>query len=393
MTASERIAVGQALTPSRQLEGTVVTIEDGTIEAVQSRAAAERSPTRTYPDGIAVPGFVDAHIHGYAGDAVSGDPDGLVNIAEGVVETGVTSLFPTTVSAPQDELVAAGAATATAVDRDHDGASIAGLHLEGPHVNDDQRGAQDPAALRDPAVEELQAVADAAEGTLARVTLAPELTGADEFIQAAREQGLVVSAGHSGADFETATTAFDAGISIATHLYNGMIGFHHREPGIIGASLLDDGVTAELITDLQHLHPGAIELALAAKGHEGCMLITDAIAATGLPDGEYSLGEMDVVVEDGTSRLVEDGSLAGSTLTMDAAVRNLVEELGLDLSRAVQMATDIPARAMELDDRGRLEPGLRGDLTILDGDLTVQATIVGGEVVYEREAAREATRQ
>ncbi|WP_181685144.1 N-acetylglucosamine-6-phosphate deacetylase [Halorhabdus salina] len=384
MTGSERVAVGQALTPSQQRAGAIVTIEDETIEAVEARSETERSPTRAYPDGIAIPGFIDAHVHGYAGNAVGSDPNKLVNIAEEVVETGVTSLFPTTVSAPQNELVAAGAATAAAVDRDHDGASIAGLHLEGPYLNVDQRGAQDPDALRDPAVEELQAVADAADGNLARVTLAPELTGASEFVKAARDQGLIVSAGHSAADFETATTAFDTGVSIATHLYNGMTGFHHREPGIIGASLVHEDVTVELITDLQHLHPGAIELALSAKGPERCMLVTDAIAATGLPDGEYSLGEMDVVVEDGTSRLVEDGSLAGSTLTMDNAIRNLVEEIGLDLPTAVRMATDVPARAMGLDDRGRLEPGLRGDVTILDEDLTVQATIVGGEVVYER---------
>lgn len=387
MTGSERIAVSRALTPSRQLEAAVVAIEDGTIEAVEPRAETDLSPTRSFPDGIAVPGFVDAHVHGYAGDAVSGDPDALVSIAEGVVETGVTSLFPTTVSAPQDALVAAGAATAAAVSRDHNGASIAGLHLEGPYLNVTQRGAQDPDVLREPDGEELQAVAEAADGTLARITLAPELNGASEFVQAARDRGLVVSAGHSAADFETATTAFESGVSIATHLYNGMTGFHHREPGIVGASLLDEDVTAELIADLQHLHPGAIELALSAKGPEGCMLITDAIAATGLPDGEYSLGEMDIVVENGTSRLVEDGSLAGSTLTMDAAVRNLIDVIDLDLPTAVRMATDVPARAMGLDDRGRLEPGLRGDVTILDADLTVQATIVGGEVVYERDEA------
>ena len=386
MTTRQRIAVGTALTPRSRRSDAIIAIEDGRIDAIEDQAASDGEPTRSFPDGIAIPGFVDTHIHGYDGYSVGEDADDFVGMAEGVVETGVTTLFPSTVSEQQPVLVGAGEATVEAIDRDHDGAAIAGLHLEGPHLNDDKRGAQDPDALRDPDVAELREVIEASEGTLSRITLAPELPGATEFIREAREQGIVVSAGHTTADYATATHSFDAGVSIITHLYNGMRGFHHREPGILGASLARDDVTTELIADLIHLHPGAIETALAAKGPERCMLVTDAIAATGLPDGEYSLGELDVVVEDGVSRL-EDGTLAGSTLTMDQAVRNLVEEIGVGLPTAVRMATEIPARAMGLDDRGRLAPGLRGDVTILDADLDVQAVLVGGEVVYDRTEA------
>ncbi|MFB6201968.1 MAG: N-acetylglucosamine-6-phosphate deacetylase [Halorhabdus sp.] len=387
MAATETIAVGSVLTPRRRQEDALIAIEDGQIAAVEPRTGSTRDPTDSFPDGIAVPGFVDAHVHGYAGHAVGGDPDALLGMAEGVVETGVTSLFPTTVSAPQPALLGAAEATSTATDRPFDGARIAGLHLEGPFLNLDQRGAQDPDALREPSVAELEAIATAADGTLARITLAPERSGSKELIRTAREMGVVVSAGHTGADYETAARAFDTGVSIATHLYNGMAAFHHREPGVLGAALTREDVTAELIADLIHLHPAAIELALAAKGSERCLLVTDAIAAAGLPDGEYQLGDREVVVEDGVSRL-DDGTLAGSTLTMDAAVRNLVESVGVDLSTAVGMASDVPARAMGLDDRGRLAPGLRGDVTILDGDLTVRATIVGGDIVYERDGGQ-----
>lgn len=387
MTASETITVGRAITPRYELDGAVVVIEDGRIDAVESDSENDRKVTLSYPDGIAVPGFVDTHVHGYGGHSIAGEVADYVGLAEGVVETGVTTVFPTTVSEPYETLLAAGEAAAEAIERDHDGADIAGLHLEGPHLNTHQRGAQDPAVLRDPAVEDLRAIAAVAEGTLARVTLAPELPGAEEFIHEARDMGLVVSAGHTAADYATANRRFDAGVSIATHLYNGMRSFHHREPGVLGASLLRDDVTVELIADLIHLHPGAIELALAAKGPERCMLVTDAFAATGLPDGEYTLGDLEVVVEDGISRLQEDGSLASSTLTMDEGVRNVARVADVGRSTAVRMATEIPARAMGLEDRGRLAPGLRGDVTILDADLDVQATLVGGELVYERDDA------
>ncbi|WP_135667592.1 N-acetylglucosamine-6-phosphate deacetylase [Halorhabdus rudnickae] len=384
MTDSETVTVGRVLTPRTTFEDAVIAIEDGHIASIDERADDDAGGSLSVPDGIAVPGFVDTHVHGYAGHSVEGDADALVGMAEGVVETGVTTLFPTTTSEGRSPLVAAAEATVTAGERDHDGAAIAGLHLEGPYLNPDQRGAQDPNALRDPDLGELQEIAAAADGRLARITLAPELSGATEAVQWARERGLVVSAGHTAADYETASRSFDAGVSIATHLYNGMAGFHHREPGVLGTALTREDVTAELIADLIHLHPAAIELALATKGPEGCMLVTDAIAATGLPDGEYSLSELDVVVEDGVSRL-PDGTLAGSTLTMDDAVRNLVESVGVGLPTAVQMASAVPARAMGLRDRGRLAPGLRGDVTILDSDLQVQATLVGGEIVYERE--------
>ncbi|WP_136689446.1 N-acetylglucosamine-6-phosphate deacetylase [Halorhabdus amylolytica] len=382
MAASETLAVGRVLTPHTTIEDAVLAIEDGRIAAIEERVD-DADATLSFPDGIAVPGFVDTHVHGYAGHSVCGDPDALVGIAEGVVGTGVTTLFPTTVSESRSVLVAAAEATATAVERDHDGAAVGGLHLEGPYLDPDQRGAQDPDALCDPDVDELRAIADAADGTLSRITLAPELSGAMELVRTARGRDIVVSAGHTAADYDTASRAFDAGVSIATHLYNGMGAFHHREPGILGAALVREDVTAELIADLIHLHPAAIELALAAKGPERCMLVTDAIAATELPDGEYEIGDLDVVVEDGESRLA-DGTLAGSTLTMDAAVRNLVQSVGVGLPTAVRMASTVPARAMGLQDRGRLAPGLRGDVTVLDPDLRVRATLVDGEVVHER---------
>ncbi|GAI22729.1 unnamed protein product, partial [marine sediment metagenome] len=258
-----------------------------------------------------------------------------------------------------------------------------GLHLEGPHVGrGKEAGAQNVEFARDPDVGELEGLVEASGGNIRRVTLAPELPRALEYIKRAKELGITVAAGHTNATYEEAVAGFDEGITICNHLFNGMRLFHHREPGIIGACLVRDDVYAEMIADMIHLHPAAINTAIKAKGLEKTILITDAIATVGLPDGEYELGGLETVVKDGISRVKATGRLAGSTLTMDLAIKNLVTKLNLDLKDAVGMATSNPADALNLSDRGRLIPGCVANVTIFDSGFNVLVTIVKGKVLY-----------
>ena len=379
------LKVGRALTPTQELEKVAIIIEQDKIKEVVPWSDIPRNENiLDYPDAIAVPGFVDIHTHGYGGhDATSGKEEDLTEIAKSLLKHGVTSFLPTTVTAPQDVLLKACRALGNVIEKNEKGAEILGLHLEGPHVGKGKEaGAQNVEFARDPDVGELEELVEASGGNIRRVTLAPELPKALEYIKRAKELGIAVAAGHTNATYEEAVAGFDAGVTICNHLFNGMRLFHHREPGIIGACLVRDDVYAEMIADMIHLHPAAINLAIKAKGLEKTILITDAIAATGLPNGEYELGGLETVVEDGISRVKTTGRLAGSTLTMDLAIKNLVTKLNLDLKDAVGMVTSNPADALNLSGRGRLIPGCVANVTIFDSGLNVLATIVKGKVLY-----------
>jgi N-acetylglucosamine-6-phosphate deacetylase len=380
------LKVGRALTPTEELENVAIIIEQDRIrEVVPWGDIPPNEDVLNYPDAVAAPGFVDIHTHGYGGhDATSGKEEDLAEIARSVLKHGVTSFLPTTVTAPQDVLLKACRALGNVIEKNEKGAEILGLHLEGPHVGrGKEAGAQNVEFARDPDVGELEELVEASGGNIKRVTLAPELPGALGYIKRAKELGIVVAAGHTNATYEEAVAGFEAGVTICNHLFNGMRPFHHRDPGIIGACLVRDDVYAEVIADLIHLHPVAINTAIKAKGLEKTILITDAIAATGLPAGEYDLGGLETVVKDGISRAKATGRLAGSTLTMDLALKNMVTKLNLDLKDAVRMATSNPADALNLSDRGHLIPGCAANVTILDSGLNVLATIVKGKVLYE----------
>lgn len=380
------LKVGRALTPTQELEKVAVVIEQDKIKEVVPWSDIPRNEDiLNYPDAIAAPGFVDIHTHGYGGHyATSGKEEDLTEIAKSLLKHGVTSFLPTTVTAPQDVLLKACRALRNVIEKNEKGAEMLGLHLEGPHIGKGKEaGAQNVEFARDPDVRELEGLVEASGGNIRRVTLAPELPRALEYIKRAKELGIAVAAGHTNATYEEAVAGFDAGVTICNHLFNGMRLFHHREPGIIGACLVRDDVYAEMIADLIHLHPATINMAIEAKSLEKTILITDTIAAVGLPDGEYKLGGLETVVKDGVSRVKATGGLAGSTLTMDLAIKNMVTKLNLDLKDAVRMATSNATDALNLLNRGRLIPGCVANVTIFDSGLNVLATIVKGKVLYE----------
>ncbi|MEX1021218.1 MAG: N-acetylglucosamine-6-phosphate deacetylase [Litorilinea sp.] len=351
-------------------------------------------------DCVVLPGFIDLHIHGAAGhDTMDATPEALLHMARFLVQQGVTGFLPTTMTAPHAATLAALQTVARFVNQpavNHSpvqlttlpahGARVLGVHLEGPYLSPDFPGAQPAAAIRAPDLAEFTAYLDAAPIRL--VTLAPELPGADALIHAAQARGIRVALGHSAATYEQARAAFAQGMDQVTHTYNAMTGLHHRAPGSVGAALVDDRVYAQLIADGIHVHPAAMSILARAKGPDKVVLITDAMAATGMGPGRYALGGLPVVVENDECRL-ESGALAGSILTMDAALRNFMAATALPLETAWISTSYAPACALGLDAHlGAIEPGFAADLVLLDAELRVVATIIGGEVAYLRDPAR-----
>ena len=373
---------GNLILPDRVLEGGVVVVADGVIQAVGEDEGRYRV-TADYGDGYVAPGFIDIHTHGIAGaDTMDATPEALALMAARFAAHGVTAFLPTTMTAGREEILRAVAAVAAYMDaQDHEhpaGARALGLHLEGPWIAEQYKGAQAAAAIVPPTMEMARAVLERANGTLRIVTLAAEIQGADEVIGLLRGAGVAVSLGHSGASYGEALRAVELGASQVTHCYNAMTPLHHREPGLTGAALLLDELTAELIADGVHVHPAAMRLLIRAKGRERVAAITDSMAATELPDGDYALGGQPVLVRRREARLA-DGTLAGSTLTLDRAVRHLVRLRGVPLHDAVYMATATPAAASGVGARkGRLCPGYDADLALLDRELQPRGVVING---------------
>ncbi|MET4782093.1 N-acetylglucosamine-6-phosphate deacetylase [Glaciihabitans sp. UYNi722] len=314
-------------------------------------------------DGIVVPGFVDIHSHGAVGvDFGSADQDGARAILGYHASRGTTRMLASVATAPLDSLDEAVRRLRPLVE---DG-SLAGIHLEGPYLSPARRGAHDPELLRLPSLDEIRRLVSTGGGAIRMVTIAPELEGAEEVIRWLVEQGITVALGHSDADAATARVAIGWGASVVTHLFNGMRPLHHREAGLAGVALLDDGVTVELILDGHHLRSDIIELVRRmALGR--LALISDAMAATGCGDGEYGIAGSSVRVVGGVARLTDGSSLAGSTITVADGFRMLVDTLDSPMTAAVRAATGTPARAVRLTDTG-LASGSAADLVVLDGD-------------------------
>lgn len=380
----------RVVTPETVISPGWLEVRDGQIAGLGEWTHAEESVIDLGPR-IVAPGYVDVHVHGGDGAQVNGDrPEGvraaLQQIARFHVRHGTTSLLATTVSDTQENLLTTVSAIAEAVgQRLPGGATIAGIHLEGPWIARAKLGAHDPFALRLPDPDELWALSEASGGSIRMVTLAPELPRSDELIAAALELGIAVAIGHTDAGFEATRAAIDAGARHATHLFNAMAPLHHRRPGALTALLLDERVTLEVIADLQHVHPAVLQL--AARSAPGRLVaVSDAISAAGLEPGSYEIGRMLVSVANSRATLATDPStLAGSVLTMDAAVRNLVAVVGLSLGAAIAAATSTPAKALGRhgDRLGRLQPGMPADLVVLEPDLSVAATIVAGEAAFD----------
>lgn len=329
------------------------------------------------------PGFIDLHVHGGGGaDFMDGDPEADGIITELHARHGTTGLLATTLTAPEAAIIRAIEAAARAPRR---GARILGVHVEGPFINPKRKGAQDEPHIRLPSAAEAERWLSAGSaGFCWHVTLAPELPGAAEAIAFLTRRGAVVSAGHTDCTYDQLQAGVQAGVSHVTHLFNAMTALHHREPGAVGGALSLPGLTVELIGDGVHVHPAAMALAVRARGADAVVLVTDAMRATGMPEGEYFLGDQPAQVRNGEARLA-DGALAGSVLTMAGAVRNAVRWLGVPLHKAVALASLNPARIHRLDGRkGSIAPGKDADLVHMDRDFNVRATIVEGEIVYQR---------
>lgn len=331
-------------------------------------------------DRTLAPGFVDVHVHGADGAQVNGgSPDevaeAVTTLATFHARHGTTALVATTVSDTPSRLRASVAGVARS--------AVLGCHLEGPWLSPDRRGAHDPALLRSPDVGELRSLLDAADGTLRIVTVAPELHGADDLIRAAVDAGLLVSIGHTAADLSAVRRAFDLGARHVTHLFNGMPGLHHRDPGPVAAALEDPRVSVEVIADGRHVDPSV--LSLVARLLPGRLVaVTDATAATGLPPGSHRLGAREVTVSDGRVTLADDrGTLAGSVLTLDRAVALLVHEADVPLTSALAAASTHPARAVGATGKGELRPGADADLVVLSPGLEAEATVLAGRVVHD----------
>ena len=351
--------IGEVFAPE-PLGRAAVIVRDGGIESIVRSPRAEELPSESREaGGYICPGFIDLQINGSFGVDVGPEPEGLAKLAGLLPSTGTTTFLPTLISSPVERYAAFLDAVEDAARSG--GASIPGAHLEGPFLCRARKGAHDPDNLRDV---DLGLIEEWAESGLVRVvTLAPELPGATEAVRRLREGGVLASAGHTDASYEEVTQAVHAGLASGTHLYNAMSPLAHRAPGTVGA-LLDDGrVRAGIIADGIHVHEAALRVAYRQKGAGGLMLVTDAMEAAGMEAGEYELSGRRVRLEDGAVRL-EDGTLAGSALTMDRAVRNAREFLRCGLENALRMATRTPAQALGLENKGRIEPGADADLTV-----------------------------
>ncbi len=360
------------VTPTGMVHGSV-SVQDGRI--IDIAAGGSAAGTLDVAGSWLIPGFVDMHVHGGGGGSFpDGDAEGAARAARYHLRHGTTSLI-------------AGLVTASVADMAHhvgvladlcqDGV-LAGIHLEGPYLAPSRCGAHDPAHLRPPDAAELLRLITTARGFLRMVTIAPERSGALDVIRLCRDHQVVAAIGHTDATYQQTKAGLAAGATVATHLFNGMRPLHHREPGPTLALLEDPRVEIELVVDGNHLAPAVVSLALAHAGARRIALVTDCISAAGLEDGHYTLGPTDVTVADGTARVRETGSLAGSTQTMDRAFRFAVDQMG-DIFDAVQMTATGPARAVGISDRvGSIVVGKQADLLVLTDSLQVARVMKAG---------------
>ena len=366
-------------------------IESGSVQVVNGRVAAVRVGDHARPVGarvidgegqLLIPGMIDVHIHGANGyDMMDGTRQSIEEVSRACAATGCTSFLATSVSSTFEELQRF-VECVRMVAGDEPGALIAGIHAEGPYLNVTRKGMQNALVLRHPNLNEMQRVLEQAGALLKMVTLAPELPGGLALTGYLKEHGVVVAIAHSDATYEEAMEAFRHGASHITHCFNAMRPIHHRDPGLIVAALEQPTVSVQAIVDHVHLHPAVVRLLHRLKGPQGMVLITDALQAMGLGDGDYQFGGQRVSVQAGVARLA-DGTLASSTVTMNEALRNTVQ-LGIPVTDAVVMAATTPANLLGLPRKGRIAVGADADLVLLDRDWQVKWTMIGGRLVYRR---------
>jgi N-acetylglucosamine-6-phosphate deacetylase len=380
------VDAGSILSPTENFSPGRIVIRNGRIEAVGLLSDVRLPENADQVDALrltVVPGFIDPHIHGSGGaDVMDATLASMNTISRTLASHGTTSFLPTTVSAPPEILGSTLDRLSPLLQESFEGATPIGIHLEGPFISGQKRGTHREINVRAPDQTLLSDWISRARGNLKLLTMAPELIGATTVAHFARASGVTVAMGHSNASFEEATAASDNGTHYAVHTFNAMRAFSHRDSGIVGAVLSDDRIFAEIIVDGIHVSPEVVRIFARSKGRERILLVTDAISATGMPDGRYNLGTDKVQVQAGICR-DDEGRLAGSTLTQDAALRNFVAYSGMRMEDAVFGLTLNPARALKIEDRGRIEPGAQADLVMLDDALRVVKTFVEGRLVFE----------
>lgn len=331
---------------------------------------------------IIAPGLVDTHIHGYHGEDIMNAKKGALEIiSKGLLETGVTSFLPTTLTDSTERLDEACRVVGEEY-KDVTGAKVRGVFLEGPFFTEKYKGAQNEKYMSDPDIEKLKKWKDLSDGLVNKIAIAPERKGVADFIHKSNAIGVAVALGHSDASYEDAMAAVNEGANIFVHTYNGMSGLHHRNPGMVGTAMNSDAIS-ELICDGHHVNPVSANILMDVKGRDKIALITDCMSAGGMADGDYKLGEFDVIVKDGTARLKEGGNLAGSILKLKDAVKNVVEWEIADVFEAIQMASLIPAKSVGIDDVcGKLKIGYDADFIVLDQSLDLKSTYLNGEKVF-----------
>ena len=378
-TPEKRFSPGRVL-----IEGTAVSAV-GTPDSIPIPAGAERIDATQM---LVTPGFVDPHIHGCGGvDVMEGTYESLNAVSKILVRHGTTSFLPTTVSSPPDVLVSAVERLGTAISKSFDGAQPLGIHMEGPFISTEKRGTHKAPNILAPgatSVDLLDRCLRSSGRTVRLLTIAPELDGIDPLMMLAQHFGVTLAMGHSNATFDQAKLAADRGVCYAVHTFNAMRALLHREPGIVGEVLSDDRIFAEIIADGIHVDPAAVRIFSRAKGDSRFLLVTDAMSATDMPDGDYRLGGDTVKVIDGICRDAE-GRLAGSTLTQEIALRNFARWTDWPFERALLGLTVNPATALHLEKKGTLQPGADADIVALDHNFRVMKTFVSGRLVFDRE--------
>ncbi|MEC0231926.1 N-acetylglucosamine-6-phosphate deacetylase [Paenibacillus alba] len=368
--------------PTDHAQPATLWIRNGVIEKLEIGKTSLPEGNYERIDGqghLLIPGMIDVHIHGANGfDMMDGTERSIQEVSRACAATGCTSFLATSVSSTMEDLLAMIRSVKRVIGHEI-GAMIAGLHLEGPYLNPKRKGMQNERFLRHPNLKEIDDIFHEAEGLIKMVTIAPELPGGLELISYLKDKGVIIAVAHSDATYEEAKLAFKAGASHVTHCFNGMRPIHHRDPGLVAAAFEEEHVSLQAIVDGIHLHPAIIRLMHRLKGPEGIVLITDALQAMGLGDGNYMFGGHHVTVAGGIARL-EDGTLASSTVTMNEALR-LTIETGIPLKDAVQMASTTPARILNLGTKGKISAGCDADLVLLDEQCQVQWTMINGELI------------
>ena len=387
------ITASELLTPVDRIPSPVVVMEGETISKLGPREAVEIPSSailRDFPGAILVPGFIDIHIHGSAGyDVMEGEQKGLERMSNFLAQRSVTSFLATTVTAEATVLLGAIERLAEQIHNwPADGAMATpfGIHMEGPWISKVRCGVHPTSAIENPSLEAFDRYYLAANGYLRLITIAPELPGAIEVIREAVKRGVSVSIGHTDGQLADADAAIQAGATHATHTFNAMRPLNHRAPGVLGRVLDSDVMTAEIIADGVHVDPVVVDLFLRCKGAERAVLVTDAISAAGMPEGKYKLGTFEVTVTG--SRCEVDGKLAGSVLTLDRAVRNVVQFSGCSLGQSVRLATANPAQVLGESSRGTLRSGVRADIAVLSPKGEVVECFAGGTATVGKSGNR-----